>query len=64
MHECPMCGAVCDCDGEDTWFSFYPECEHDCEADSLDIDDDSLDEDELEDIRQWEMAQAAMGERK
>lgn len=30
MHECPFCGEVCDCDGEDTWFDFYPNCEHQC----------------------------------
>lgn len=43
MHECPDCGFACDCDGEDTWFEEYPDCECDCynsdEEDSTLLDD-------------------------
>lgn len=32
MHDCPCCGEVCDCDGEDTWVSwpYNRDCEHQC----------------------------------
>ncbi len=30
MHECPSCGQMCDCDGEDHMQPAPPECE--CEA--------------------------------
>jgi hypothetical protein len=38
MHECPSCGIVCDCDGEDTWMSWpgNADCEHVCEDDDYD----------------------------
>ena len=45
MHECPDCGQDCDCDGEDTWWDNYPDCEHwmdpDCRGDDYfdDYDD-------------------------
>ncbi len=29
IHECPECGQMCDCDGEDL---FYPIPPHDCEC--------------------------------
>ena len=38
MHECPECGQVCDCDGEDTWYENVTACVHDC--DDQDFDDD------------------------
>ena len=46
MHECPECGQACCCDGEDTWFDEYTECECDCwkEDDALDYDEDWEDE--------------------
>jgi hypothetical protein len=28
MHECPDCGLVCDCDGQNTWFAKVLECDH------------------------------------
>lgn len=32
MHECPNCGQVCDCIGDDTWDSLESlECRHECE---------------------------------
>jgi len=45
MHECPECGQVCDCDGEDTWIGWPAniECSHDCEdewRDESDFDED------------------------
>ena len=52
MHECPICGQTCDCDGEDTWFS-YPynlDCTCNCEEER-DTDEDDLmpDDDDLVD---------------
>lgn len=45
MHECPGCGTVCDCDGEDIWWEFdseaVEECMHNC--DEEDYEDDDLD---------------------
>jgi hypothetical protein len=43
MHDCPDCGQACDCDGEDTWFDEVDECEHNCEAESDEYDDDYQD---------------------
>jgi hypothetical protein len=46
MHECPDCGQACDCDGEDTWWNNYDQCEHwhdpECigNPDYVDPDDD------------------------
>lgn len=35
MHECPLCGEVCDCDLDDTWGLPVPaKCPHVCEEDS------------------------------
>lgn len=34
MHECPYCGEVCDCDGEDIWWDDVDECSHDCDEPS------------------------------
>lgn len=35
MHECPECGEVCDCDGEDLWYDddmqTYINCIHVCD---------------------------------
>lgn len=31
MHECWNCGQACDCDGEDTWWDNYEDCECECE---------------------------------
>lgn len=32
MHECPDCGQVCDCDGEDTWSDYAGRtCRHACD---------------------------------
>lgn len=44
MHECPDCGEVCDCFGEDTWYSwpYNMDCEHQCEAER-EYDDDDFD---------------------
>jgi len=55
MHECPICGQTCDCDGEDTWFS-YPynlDCTCNCEEER-DADEDDLmpDDDDLEEMSQ------------
>jgi len=27
MHECPICGCACDCDGDDTWLDAPDDCE-------------------------------------
>jgi hypothetical protein len=45
MHECPVCGLACDCDGEDTWFDSIECCEHDCGPDE-DEDDWRPDEED------------------
>lgn len=48
MHECPDCGMVCDCDGEDTWNPPPPDCRCalvDCET----SDDAEYDEAEARD---------------
>jgi len=42
MHECPECGQACDCDGEDTWFDNYTNCEHECDE----WEEDNLGEEE------------------
>jgi hypothetical protein len=47
MHECPKCGEICDCYGEDTWYS-WPEnldCVHACEPDYEDEHDRECEED-------------------
>lgn len=32
MHECPNCGFICDCDGEDLWYDEAPaDCACECE---------------------------------
>lgn len=45
MHECPECGQVCDCDGEDTWYGWdeIEDCNCDCwlEDESENYDDDA-----------------------
>ena len=33
MHECPMCGQECDCDGEDSWIDYPNNCIHECKYD-------------------------------
>lgn len=38
MHECPNCGQACACDGEDTWFDEWANCE--CPCDDEEADDD------------------------
>lgn len=36
MHECPMCGEICDCDLDDTWGLEVPEdCPHVCGENDL-----------------------------
>lgn len=60
MHECPICGQTCDCDGEDTWFS-YPynlDCTCNCEEER-DADEDDLmpDDDDLED---WSLSASSV----
>ena len=45
MHECPNCGQVCDCDGEDTWFDNVDDCACDC---YLDEDYDEYEGDDLD----------------
>jgi len=40
VHECPDCGMVCDCDGEDTWNDSDVCIGHDCEEENDDYDDD------------------------
>jgi hypothetical protein len=45
MHDCPVCGEACDCDGEDHFNAFASEeCDHRCEQDY----DASFEEDGLE----------------
>lgn len=44
MHECPVCGQACDCDGEDTWLDAPLDCDHDCdECDEVGFDDEFFD---------------------
>jgi hypothetical protein len=42
MHECPNCGFICDCDGEDTWHDDISigDCDCDCEELGEDYEDD------------------------
>jgi len=39
-HECPECGQACYCDMEDVWWDDYEDCEHECDEDDEDWDDD------------------------
>lgn len=53
MHDCPDCGQVCDCDGEDHYQSPPRNCTHDCDNhDDLEddgwLDADDTSEDELD----------------
>lgn len=59
MHECPICGQACDCDGEDTWYG-YPynmDCTCNCEEEERDNYDDDYDDDYEEAYDQWMEAQ-------
>jgi hypothetical protein len=46
MHECPDCGQVCDCTGDDTWMDCESDtCEHECDpADLEELGDDDWDD--------------------
>jgi len=48
MHECPECGRLCNCDGEDLFFecpyNFLIECHHK-DFDECEISDEDFDED-------------------
>lgn len=46
MHECPECGMACDCDGEDVWNDAPPDCNHECDIQYDEGDDDMSDESE------------------
>jgi len=54
VHECPTCGEMCDCDGEDHGQPAPEDCDHQCdfldgdETDfandlEVEVDDDSVD---------------------
>lgn len=47
-HDCPECGEVCFCDGDDTWFDDADDCTHNCEPEEGDDDDDGHDDRELD----------------
>ena len=47
MHDCPDCGAACDCDGEDHMQDAPWDCTHECEHDE---DDKEWDDDDWEGI--------------
>jgi hypothetical protein len=34
MHECELCGYVCDCDGEDLWLPQPGDCDCPCQGES------------------------------
>ena len=60
MHECPFCGTICDCDGEDLFYSIPPEdCLCECEDFEEDFDlrwedeDDFCPYDDFEVIWEW-----------
>ncbi len=39
MHDCPVCGEACDCDGEDVYYEFAPNsCNHCPEEEETSID--------------------------
>lgn len=38
MHDCPECGALCDCDGEDLLHADPDDCIHEC--DNLEREED------------------------
>ena len=42
MHECPICGMDCDCDGEDVWQEAPADCTHVCDE----LDKDAADEED------------------
>lgn len=47
MHECPICGQGCACDGEDLWHDDAPD---DCLCGCVEeIEDELDDDDELDD---------------
>lgn len=49
MHECPDCGQACDCDQEDTWNdAAADDCEHWCEGQDVDGEDDFYEHDDGE----------------
>lgn len=33
VHDCEVCGELCDCDGDDTFLSQPADCTHVCEDD-------------------------------
>lgn len=39
MHDCDLCGWLCDCDGEDMQNPCPPNCIHACEEDACDEDE-------------------------
>jgi hypothetical protein len=51
MHDCPECGLVCDCDGEDTWNDAAAQnCTHYCgddEEQDYNEDPDPEDDDDV-----------------
>ncbi len=47
MHECPNCGMICDCDGDDLFSETPPiDCQCDCEDEFDDEDDYDHDEED------------------
>ena len=40
MHECPICGQACDCDGDDTWMDAPANCA--CDHEGSGYEDDVL----------------------
>jgi hypothetical protein len=40
MHDCPICGYACYCDGEDHEQLAPENCTHECELDDEDDEDD------------------------
>ena len=47
MHECPVCGMACDCDGEDTWMPAPTFCECEGSHEKEDEDEDDYDDESL-----------------
>lgn len=48
MHDCDLCGQVCDCDMEDMFQSQPDDCTHVCDEDEDYDDEDDYEDDERE----------------
>lgn len=46
MHTCPICGQVCDCDLDDTWYDDVEICNHVCEDEDVLSEDDYIYDDD------------------